>query len=455
MRSVIARAVLVLAAVILLGSLCGAAHASGGEYLYWANGLYNTIERSNLAGTRVDPRFITVAGRPIGVAVSSQYIYWTDSSGIGRANLDGSHVNNKFIAAPKNSDPNGLAVNGKYIYWAESGTNKILRADLHGAHVDTSYLTGADGVASPSGVAVDATYIYWTDPGTGTIGRATIDGKTVWQHFITGGIGPVAVAVNGSYIYWGNYGDSIGRANLDGSHVNQYLIKDSPPDGVAVTSQYLYWTNNNDQSIGRANLDGSVANMSFIAPAQDQGQIAVSPNATIPPYALPVPVRSRSPLPTAPGKTTVPKTTTTTTTTTPITSGTATTVTVTAGSPGTYTFTLSSSTQPKVVSDTPGVAELNVPPGAVVFDVSNPSSGIVSHTFEVCTTPLTKPIKTLSQVQSLPDSCSGDVTPLLSPGATATLKVTLATPGAYEYLSTANNPDGDAFSGMKGVLNIT
>jgi hypothetical protein len=47
-------------------------------------------------------------------------------------------------------------------------------------------------------------------------------------------------------------------------------------------------------------------------------------------------------------------------------------------------------------------------------------------------------------------------TPVLAPGgATATISVDFTTPGAYEYLSTAGGSTGDAFSGMKGVLNVT
>ena len=138
----------------------------------------------------------------------------------------------------------------------------------------------------------------------------------------------------------------------------------------------------------------------------------------------------------------------------PATTGTAVTVITEAVVP--FTFTLSTATQPKIVSDTPGKAELDVPPGTVTFTVSNPSSNILSHTFEVCTTPLAKPVTTLPGVQALPNSCTGAATPLLAPGgATATLTVDLTTPGAYEYLSTANNPGGDASSGMKGVLNVT
>ena len=150
-----------------------------------------------------------------------------------------------------------------------------------------------------------------------------------------------------------------------------------------------------------------------------------------------------------------PSTTPTTTTTSLVTTPAGTTVTVTTGVPQTYAFELSTSTQPKVVSYKPAT-ELTVPAGEVTFDVTNPVSNVLSHTFEVCTTPLAKPVTTLAGVQALPNSCTGEVTPLLAPGGpTATLAVDLTAPGAYEYLSTANNPDGDAFSGMKGVLNVT
>jgi hypothetical protein len=159
---------------------------------------------------------------------------------------------------------------------------------------------------------------------------------------------------------------------------------------------------------------------------------------------------------------TAPATTTTTTATTSTTAATTTTssnamvVTVTAGAPRAYTFTLSTSTQPRVVSDEPGASELNVSAGQVTFDVTNPTSSINTHTFEVCTTPLTPaPAKTLTAVQSLPNSCAGTGTAQLAPGATATFTVDLATHGTYEYLSTYGGPTGDASAGMKGVLNIT
>jgi hypothetical protein len=148
----------------------------------------------------------------------------------------------------------------------------------------------------------------------------------------------------------------------------------------------------------------------------------------------------------------LPPTTPTPTTTS---SSTSTAVTVTTGVPMAYTFTLSTATQPRVISDKPAV-ELDVPTGNVSFTITNPSSGILSHNFKVCMTPLPGPITTLPKIQALPDDCTGESTPTSTPGGTpTTLTIDFTTPGAYEYLSTANNPDGDAFSGMKGVLNVT
>ena len=49
-------------------------------------------------------------------------------------------------------------------------------------------------------------------------------------------------------------------------------------------------------------------------------------------------------------------------------------------------------------------------------------------------------------------TCTGTATPLISPGATATLKVTFKTPGTYEYLCTF---PGRAALGMTGDLKVT
>ena len=162
-----------------------------------------------------------------------------------------------------------------------------------------------------------------------------------------------------------------------------------------------------------------------------------------------------------PPKTTSTSTTATTTTTTATTTTPApsTIVTVIAGVPMTFAFKLWTAAQPKTkfVSDAP-VTELTVSPGEVAFNLTNPEANILSHNFEVCSTPLPRPLKTLPAIQKLPNSCTGKSTAVIAPGGPlASLTVDFTTPGSYEYLSTANGTPAvnDASSGMKGVLNVT
>src|ERR1019366_7071675 len=54
-----------------------------------------------------------------------------------------------------------------YIYWGDSGSSTIGRADLNGAGVNQRFITGAD---MPDALTVDSRYVYWANWGNGTIG---------------------------------------------------------------------------------------------------------------------------------------------------------------------------------------------------------------------------------------------------------------------------------------------
>ena len=89
---------------------------------------------------------------------------------IGRANLDGTSVNQSFITGA--DCPAGVAVDADHVYWANPGTTRSAvptstarrRPELHHRR------------SEPVGVAVDAGHVYWTNFSTGTIGRANLDG---------------------------------------------------------------------------------------------------------------------------------------------------------------------------------------------------------------------------------------------------------------------------------------
>jgi hypothetical protein len=223
------------------------------NYVYWTNhraGSAGTVGRARHDGTGVDNSFITMVSWPPGasynpqcVAVDGAHVYWTaflsqDPGGpgvVGRANLDGTNVQESFISGIGNTGC-GLAVDGGHIYWASADGSGIGRANLDGTGVNRNLVRGAG-----CGVVVDGSHIYW-GAGSG-IGRANLDGTGVNRDFITSSMRfsvPLPCADDGTYLYWADAGGApasgaIGRARLDGTDVADFITGiSSVPTGCAV-----------------------------------------------------------------------------------------------------------------------------------------------------------------------------------------------------------------------------
>jgi sugar lactone lactonase YvrE len=149
------------------------------EHVYWTT--YEWIGRADLDGSDVDPHFIFPSPAMLwhgGVVVDSAHIYSVfleeqdpiadDQVVIGRANLDGSGVGD-FIDL--DSSATELAIDPAHLYWAYS--DSIGRADLDGTDVEDAFITGGYGSV---GMAVDSDHVYWTNasrPGL-RIGKPTL-----------------------------------------------------------------------------------------------------------------------------------------------------------------------------------------------------------------------------------------------------------------------------------------
>jgi len=250
--------------------------------LYWSNfgGAHmfgeTAIGRANLDGTAIDQTFIRANSSPTGVAVDDTHVYWAepvDPGSIARANLDGTGVDHNFIAADL---PTAVAVDDAHVYWANWGSDSIGRANLDGSGVDQNFIIAP--ASSPFGVAVDATHVYWGDLGSDSIGRANLDGSGVDQNFITTAGDPRGVTADDTHVYWGDLGsDSIGRANMDGTGVDPSFIAGASAWDVAVDATHVYWASRAANSIGRANLDGTGVDQSFIDAADPFGVAVDSP----------------------------------------------------------------------------------------------------------------------------------------------------------------------------------
>src|SRR3954467_11917845 len=82
------------------------------------------------------------------------FVYWSNigtkpgEQSIGRANLDGSHPQLRFIAKGFVGAAGSVAVSADHIYWSDSAGGMIGRANLDGTGVRSSFIvTGAEHTA--------------------------------------------------------------------------------------------------------------------------------------------------------------------------------------------------------------------------------------------------------------------------------------------------------------------
>jgi hypothetical protein len=198
--------------------------ATDAKHLYWANEQGNTIGRSSLDGSNIEANFIPAA-EPTGLAVAEGHIYWISPGqrSIGRAKLDGSQVEAEFI--PGVEAFAGLAASSEFIYWGDtSGLGSIGRARLDGSDVEEAFVDPTEPIV-PYGVAVDLGHVYWANSMNNSIGRADLSGNGIDEEFIPNAH-PAGVAVDANYIYWGKAQppEAIGRADIDGNGIQSNFI---------------------------------------------------------------------------------------------------------------------------------------------------------------------------------------------------------------------------------------
>ena len=109
--------------IVILAALAWALPSTAGAYLYWPNSDGGSIGRANEDGTGVDQSFISgLSISPIAVAADSGHVYWTTlgvNGPVNRAGIGGSELEEAFIPANKAI---GVAVDGGHIYPVSVGT---------------------------------------------------------------------------------------------------------------------------------------------------------------------------------------------------------------------------------------------------------------------------------------------------------------------------------------------
>jgi hypothetical protein len=126
-------------------------------FVYWLeNDSPQRIGRAPLSGGSSDPAFITGIGTNEGMAVDPSFIYWTNATtGIDRAPIGGGAVQPNFIPNLTTANPpRGVAVNSQYVFWSDADLARIGRANIDGSAVNPVLATASDQVdmlaAAPS-----------------------------------------------------------------------------------------------------------------------------------------------------------------------------------------------------------------------------------------------------------------------------------------------------------------
>ena len=225
--------------VVDVGNVSVFGIALGGRYLYWSteSGPHDrgAIMRASITGAHVR-RLVGDLSSAASVIAVDGYVYWSDRNAIGRVALDGTDLRRRFIELTREGGggvADGLASDGAHLYFSRCDKGTIGRSDLNGSHVEPRFISlGAR--TCPQGLAVAGTHLYWTQLGSGTIGRARSDGRDTdgrWLNVRTHQ-GPFQVVADGAHVYWtwGGVDGSpsyTGRADTDRSHLDRRFLPGS------------------------------------------------------------------------------------------------------------------------------------------------------------------------------------------------------------------------------------
>ena len=287
------------------------AAAPAGAYVYWVDspeGSPGSIGRADLDGTHVDTNFITGLDDPCGIAVDSGHIYWGNrgTNSIGRANLDGTNAVRGFIVNdPAVGFPCSPAVDGTHIWWANStgDDGSIGRANLDGTGANSQFLDAPTFASTPLSTAIGGGFAFWSNigkPGGGasnpSIGRVGVRGtpppNRAFLDFGTSGTVPIWLAADDSFLYVelgsGFGGIGAARIHLDGTPesndgVNDALRRINGSGGLAVSDDQIYWANNGEGTLSHANLDGSHPDFAYVRGLGSPNGVAVDAGVTPPP----------------------------------------------------------------------------------------------------------------------------------------------------------------------------
>jgi hypothetical protein len=148
--------------------------------IYWGSETEDEIWRTDIGGLMNGPELVIDEGAvdPCGLALVGPHLFWVQSGPegrIGRANLDGSESQPAFIVG--GNFPVSLVAHGGHLYWVNAPGDylrSVGRADLDGANVNEKFIPE---VRYAFALAADSVQLYPGPPAPPQLSRAPELGK--------------------------------------------------------------------------------------------------------------------------------------------------------------------------------------------------------------------------------------------------------------------------------------
>jgi hypothetical protein len=224
------------------------------------------------------------SGLALGLGATLTHIYWVDlgSGAIGLSQVIGTSytIPQYFEAQASGAGPFGVTADSTNLYWVDAVAGTVNQLPLSAmtlpaqdAGIGTAPQVLAMGQAAPKAIAVDGTSVYWVNYGsaltsTGSVNKVPIGGNNSQVVPIaTGESQPNDIKVDSSmgdgYVYWVDQaqrlaGGAVKRAPIAGGAAPTVLAAmQGAPAALDLDAKYVYWTNYDDGTVQKVPRAGS------------------------------------------------------------------------------------------------------------------------------------------------------------------------------------------------------
>jgi hypothetical protein len=181
------------------------------DRLYWAASYTgNPIYMTKRAHPRDRHLLVKHAGLVVGLSTVKGYLYWANTSYVGRMSLADRTVERHYLRLPAQTHgdtdaADGMTVAGTDLYFSQCTENRIGRVSLL-AHDNSPAVTWVvQDAPCPQALAADRGHLYWDGSTLSgeAIGRATLSGRQVDTNwFPLRRSSPTSMVSDGAYLYW-------------------------------------------------------------------------------------------------------------------------------------------------------------------------------------------------------------------------------------------------------------